>query len=49
MKKNSKFPLYAPYEEFQYDAADDFDGDDTSALDDMNGQLLDDFAHQFLV
>jgi hypothetical protein len=36
---NAEFPLYAPYEEFQYDAVDDFDGDDTSALDDMNGQL----------
>jgi hypothetical protein len=36
---NAEFPLYAPHEEFQHDAADDFDGDDTSALDDMNGQL----------
>ena len=26
---NAEFPLYAPYEEFQYDAADNFDGDDT--------------------
>ncbi|KAI2491050.1 hypothetical protein MHU86_23530 [Fragilaria crotonensis] len=37
---NAEFPLYAPYEEFQYDApSDDFDGDDTSALDDMYGHL----------
>ena len=37
---NAELPLYAPYEEFQYDApSDDFDGDDTSALDDMYGHL----------
>ena len=36
---NAEFPSYAPYEEFQYGAADDFDGDDTSALDVMYGQL----------
>ena len=40
---NAEFPLYAPYKEFHYDTANDFDADDTSELIDMYGQL-DDFA-----
>ena len=36
---NAEFPLYAPYKEFQYDAANDFDADDTLELNDMHSQL----------
>ncbi len=36
---NAEFPLYAPYEETQYDTANDFDADDTSELDGMYGHL----------
>ena len=36
---NAEFPLYSPYKEFQYDAANDFDADDTSELNDMQSQL----------
>jgi hypothetical protein len=36
---STEFPIYAPYKEFQCDAANSLDADGTTELDDMYGHL----------